>query len=506
MMLSNRSKGVSPPGSSAAGITKVDCFGLLIEVSACLVLDECEEAVRVPGQLLVGQASASGARHDFREAASVSTAMLAFVIAERLLVQVSEQVKRLDRNVSAFQATLKQGPEVLNPIGMYVAFNVLFGVIHKLMNIVFLKAGVRRQFVGEHFGTRFNIRPHFFLQCAALAIGYVLDADLTSLAIQQAHYQFFARATGARYFFCFLILVHEAGESADHGLIGFDRTAAAEFLESTALHSESNTMEHKPCGFLADSQIACNFTRTDPVLAIADEPDSGQPLSQRQRRILENRSDLHTELSPIMLRTALPAPLIGEKMNLVASADRAFHDAVGPATRGHVSDTTVFVREIPNRIRQVLRDVIIRFHILNLTQTGGLVKSIFTKIRDFLAKYSRPMNKHTLGYWVLDRHQFALGITHERVELPRKSKIAARVEGRSTLARLGLVIHMTAPTIHCGFAGNIVLEMYNFGPNPLRLGPGLEVCQLVLERVGKEPTAELATTFMNQASVVRKPS
>jgi dCTP deaminase len=125
------------------------------------------------------------------------------------------------------------------------------------------------------------------------------------------------------------------------------------------------------------------------------------------------------------------------------------------------------------------------------------------KIRDFLAKYSRPMLAQQ-GYWILNRHQFALGITHERVELPRK--IAARVEGRSTLARLGLVIHMTAPTFHCGFSGNIVLEMYNFGPYPLPLRPGLEVCQLVLERVGKQPRAELGTAFMHQASVVSKPS
>jgi dCTP deaminase len=128
------------------------------------------------------------------------------------------------------------------------------------------------------------------------------------------------------------------------------------------------------------------------------------------------------------------------------------------------------------------------------------------KIRDFLAKYAQPMLLHAEGYWVLQRQQFALGITHERVELPRKSKIAARVEGRSTLARLGLVVHMTAPTVHCGFAGNIVLEMYNFGPYPLRLRPGLEICQLVLERLGKQPSAELTTAFMNQSSVVAKSS
>jgi dCTP deaminase len=128
------------------------------------------------------------------------------------------------------------------------------------------------------------------------------------------------------------------------------------------------------------------------------------------------------------------------------------------------------------------------------------------KIRDFLNKYARKEDLGSKGYWILKPQSFALGITQERVELPKKSKIAARVEGRSTLARLGLVIHMTAPTIHCGFSGNIVLEMYNFGPYPLQLRPGFEICQLVLERLGKKPAADLTTSFMNQTSVVAKAS
>jgi dCTP deaminase len=141
-------------------------------------------------------------------------------------------------------------------------------------------------------------------------------------------------------------------------------------------------------------------------------------------------------------------------------------------------------------------------------EPGGVQHSIeialsTIKINEFLNKYSRPIPPQPGGYWVLNRRQFALGITHERVHLPRKSKIAARVEGRSTLARLGLAIHMTAPTIHCGFKGNIVLEMYNFGPYPLRLRPGLEICKLILEKVSGEPKAELTTSFMNQGSVIK---
>jgi deoxycytidine triphosphate deaminase len=46
-----------------------------------------------------------------------------------------------------------------------------------------------------------------------------------------------------------------------------------------------------------------------------------------------------------------------------------------------------------------------------------------------------------------------LAQTQERVHLKRDSGLAARVEGRSSLARIGLTVHLTAPTIHCGFSG-----------------------------------------------------
>ena len=125
------------------------------------------------------------------------------------------------------------------------------------------------------------------------------------------------------------------------------------------------------------------------------------------------------------------------------------------------------------------------------------------KIVDFLNRYANEIPLRN-GHWILPPHHFALGITHERVGLPRRSKIAGRVEGRSSFARLGLVIHMTAPTIHCGFDGHIVLEMYNFGPYPLRLTPGFKICQLILERLGIRPNEELKSVHMHQTSVVSK--
>jgi dCTP deaminase len=83
-----------------------------------------------------------------------------------------------------------------------------------------------------------------------------------------------------------------------------------------------------------------------------------------------------------------------------------------------------------------------------------------------------------------------------------RSKIAARVEGRSTLARLVLAIHMTAPTIHAGFEGRIVLEMYNFGPYPFAASTQeFGVCQLIFERLGRVPGGQVKTTNKGQKSI-----
>ena len=122
-------------------------------------------------------------------------------------------------------------------------------------------------------------------------------------------------------------------------------------------------------------------------------------------------------------------------------------------------------------------------------------------VRNLLQKYAKPVPREADGSFILHPNRFTLGITREFVELPRRSKIAARVEGRSTLARLGLVVHLTAPTIHAGFAGNIVLEMYNFGNYPLRLRPGrLAICQLIFERLGQVP-GKIQTKYLGQKAL-----
>jgi dCTP deaminase len=115
--------------------------------------------------------------------------------------------------------------------------------------------------------------------------------------------------------------------------------------------------------------------------------------------------------------------------------------------------------------------------------------------------YLREIHKNASGKYVIEPRTFYLAPTYEEIQLPRHSKLAARVEGKSSLARLGLVIHMTAPTIHCGYGpGIITLEIYNYGPFPIAVTPGKSlVCQLIVECVTTEPK-ERHGKFQHQKS------
>lgn len=92
--------------------------------------------------------------------------------------------------------------------------------------------------------------------------------------------------------------------------------------------------------------------------------------------------------------------------------------------------------------------------------------------------------------YVLRPSKLVLAKTLERVELPLLAdgvSLAARVEGKSSYARCGLLVHFTAPTIHAAFAGTITLELINLGPLDIALYPGMPICQLIIEQVHGVP-------------------
>ncbi len=84
--------------------------------------------------------------------------------------------------------------------------------------------------------------------------------------------------------------------------------------------------------------------------------------------------------------------------------------------------------------------------------------------------------------FILHPGAFVLGSTLEYVRIP--NSLVGRLEGRSSIGRLGVIVHSTAGFIDCGFQGNITLEISNIGKIPVALRTGMRVCQLTLMETG----------------------
>ena len=78
--------------------------------------------------------------------------------------------------------------------------------------------------------------------------------------------------------------------------------------------------------------------------------------------------------------------------------------------------------------------------------------------------------------FILHPGEFVLGATYERISLP--DDVAARLEGKSSLGRLGLLTHSTAGFIDPGFSGHVTLELSNVSTLPIKLWPGMKIGQV----------------------------
>ena len=103
--------------------------------------------------------------------------------------------------------------------------------------------------------------------------------------------------------------------------------------------------------------------------------------------------------------------------------------------------------------------------------------------------------------FVIHPGEFCLGRTLEWVELP--DDIVARIEGKSSLGRLGLIVHATAGFCDPGWKGTLTLELNNLTRVPIKLYPGLLIAQLSfmeLDRAARRPygSAELGSHYQGQ--------
>ena len=110
--------------------------------------------------------------------------------------------------------------------------------------------------------------------------------------------------------------------------------------------------------------------------------------------------------------------------------------------------------------------------------------------RDYTDKIEIEAGKHIL----IMPGETVLGITRERLRLG--PGLCGWLEGRSRFARLGLMVHISAPFMGPGIDSQQVLEMSNFGPAPLAVYPGLPICQFVFQKL--EGSERYAGRFAGQ--------
>lgn len=78
--------------------------------------------------------------------------------------------------------------------------------------------------------------------------------------------------------------------------------------------------------------------------------------------------------------------------------------------------------------------------------------------------------------FIIQPGDFVLGTTIEYVELP--DDLVGNLEGRSSIGRLGVIIHSTAASVECGYKGRVTLELANMGKMPVALYPGMRICSI----------------------------
>jgi dCTP deaminase len=94
--------------------------------------------------------------------------------------------------------------------------------------------------------------------------------------------------------------------------------------------------------------------------------------------------------------------------------------------------------------------------------------------------------------FILQPHEFALAITEEVLELD--DDVLGRLEGRSSLGRIGIIVHGTAGLFDPGWIGKATLELSNLGRMPVALYPGMRICSFTFEQL----STRVAVSYRNK--------
>lgn len=103
--------------------------------------------------------------------------------------------------------------------------------------------------------------------------------------------------------------------------------------------------------------------------------------------------------------------------------------------------------------------------------------------------------------FIMQPGDFALAMTMERIKI--HPSLLGRLEGRSSMGRLGIVVHSTASVFEPGWDGQAVLELGNLGRLPVALYPGMRICAMTFEQLSSEAetpyTKKSSAKYINQS-------
>lgn len=110
-----------------------------------------------------------------------------------------------------------------------------------------------------------------------------------------------------------------------------------------------------------------------------------------------------------------------------------------------------------------------------------LIDPLHKKISKINQEITREVDVKNGDPFIMHPGDFVLAVTMERLTL--SSELLGRLEGRSSLGRLGIVVHSTASVFDPGWDGNPVLELGNLGRIPVALYPGMRICAMTFEQL-----------------------
>lgn len=158
-------------------------------------------------------------------------------------------------------------------------------------------------------------------------------------------------------------------------------------------------------------------------------------------------------------------PEISDRFPDVILSDRTIREHLerGVITIDPLDDTAVQPSSVDLRLDH--RFLVFRNH------TRGIID-----VKEDLSDLTEPIEASDAKPFILHPGEFVLGSTLERIALP--DDLVARLEGKSSLGRLGLLIHSTAGFVDAGWDGQITLELSNVASLPITLYPGMKVGQI----------------------------